>query len=550
MIHLRAPFLVFLAILLSCAKPENDKPSGLDIPDRKGATVKGAVLLDSGKGLSGVVVSDGVEVTTTDENGFFWLSSKLKNGSVFISIPSGYMPECDGALPRFWQSVSPSSTGTPLYFTLKEEENDSFDLVVSTDYHLADRYDSKDVNAFKEFFIPALKDVQAQAGGKPVYNLVLGDMTWDIYWDQLNLDRYKAMAKQFPVKTFHAIGNHDYDMSFSDDAKAAGKYSAKLGPLWYSFNIGKNHFVVLDDIVYKNTGGNRNHDTYVSDEQVEWLKKDLSYVPAGYRIFVAMHCTAFSIQNISSKGVLQAGLNFEPASKEAALLECLKGREVHFLTGDTHVNQSIPPESGCVSGADFYEHNVAAVCSSWWWTWYLSRNHICKDGSEGGFLVFSADGTDLRWKYRTLSFGYDRQFRAYDMNVVKTVVDADPQYAAFYHAYPSREKYGSIPANAVLVNVFNWDPRWRVKVTENGTELPVTWKSIEDPFHTLSYDVPRVAENGEYTSSFRTIKTEHIFLVTASSAVSTLEIEVEDAFGNIYRESMQRPRPFTLDQYR
>lgn len=87
-------------------------------------------------------------------------------------------------------------------------------------------------------------------------------------------------------------------------------------------------------------------------------------------------------------------------------------------------------------------------------------------------------------------------------------------------------------------------------MTENGTELPVTWKSIEDPFHTLSYDVPRVAENGEYTSSFRTIKTEHIFLVTASSATSTLEIEVEDAFGNSYRESMQRPRPFTLEQYR
>ena len=543
---LRAVVICFLAIV-SCTRPDNNTPSGPDVPDQKGATVKGAVLNADGKGVADVVVSDGYEVTTTDQNGFFWLPSKMKTGYVFISIPSGYMPECDGAFPKFWQSVSKSSSNA-LYFNLKKEENDSFDMVVSTDYHLADRYDSKDVNAFKEFFIPALKDVQAKAGGKPVYNIVLGDMTWDIYWDQLNLDRYKAMAKQFPVKTFHVIGNHDYDMSVSDDAKAAGKFISKLGPLWYSFNIGKNHFVVLDDIAYINTNGNRNHDTYVSDEQIEWLKKDLSYVPADCRIFVAMHCTAFTVNGISSNGTLQTGLSFDPASKEAAFLECLKGREVHFLTGDTHINQSIPPESGCVSGENFYEHNVAAVCSSWWWTWYLSQNHICKDGSEGGFLVLSADGNELSWKYRSFAYGYDRQFHAYDMNKVKERIASDVMYASLYNAYPSREKYTSIPANAVLVNVWNWDPRWRVKVTENGTELPVTWKNIEDPLHTLSYDAPRTADNGEYTSSFRTIPIHHIFMVTASSASSTLEIEVEDQFGNVYRETMERPRQFSIEQ--
>ena len=127
---LRAVVICFLAIV-SCTRPDNNTPSGPDVPDQKGATVKGAVL-DSGKGLSGVVVSDGYEVTTTDENGFFWLTSKMKNGYVFISIPSGYMPECDGSFPKFWQSVSKSSSNA-LYFNLKKEENDSFDMVVSTD---------------------------------------------------------------------------------------------------------------------------------------------------------------------------------------------------------------------------------------------------------------------------------------------------------------------------------------------------------------------------------------------------------------------------------
>lgn len=543
--NLRAAVLISL-VLISCSKPENKIPERPDIPDQKGATVKGAVL-NGGKGLKDVVVSDGYEVTTTDENGFFWLSSKMKNGYVFISVPSGYMVECDGALPQFWQTVSKDAENT-LYFNLEEEANDSFELVVSADLHLADRYDSKDLTAFKEYYLPALKDVGTEASGKPVYNLILGDMTWDIYWSNLSLTRYRAMAKQFPVRTFHVIGNHDYDMSCTDDAQAVREYVSRLGPTWYSFNLGRNHFVVLDDIVYKNDNQSRNHDTYVSDEQLEWLKKDLSYVPSDYRIFVAMHCTAFDVKSISSKGELQTGLAFDPASKEYAFLECLKGRQVHFLTGDTHVNQSIPPESGCVTGADFYEHNVAAVCSSWWWTWYLSQNHICKDGSEGGFLVFSADGNKLSWKYRSLTYGSDKQFRAYDMNEVKARMASDVMYASFFNAYPSRERYNGIPANAILVNVWNWDPRWRVKVTENGNELPVTWKRIEDPLHTLSYDAPRTADNGEYTSSFRTIPTHHIFMVCASSASSTLEIEVEDQFGNIYRESMERPRPFTVGE--
>ena len=507
-------------------------------------TVKGAVLAE-GKGLAGVVVSDGYEVTTTDENGQYRLPSNVETGYVFVSIPSGYMPECDGALPRFWQTVSPDSDNE-INFNLTREDNDSFQMIVSSDLHLADRYGSKDIKAFQEYYLPALKDVQEESAGKPVYNIILGDMTWDIFWDKFDLDRYNAMAKEFPVRTFHVIGNHDYDRSFTDDALAAKKYSSTLGPVWYSFNIGKNHFVVLDNTVYKNVNGSRNHDTYVSKEQIEWLKKDLSYVPKDCRIFVAMHCTAFQIRGISSDGKLTVGPRFEPATKERALLQCLKGREVHFITGDTHLNQSIPPESGYVKGADFYEHNVAAICSGWWWTWYLSRNHICIDGSEGGFLVFSDDGNKLSWKYRSLSYGFDKQFHAYDMNEVKTTIAAEPMYATFYKSYPLREKYNGIPENAVLVNVWNWDPRWKVKVTENGKDLPIEWKGIEDPLHTFSYDAPRTVQNvkPEYTSTFGTRPIHHIFMVTASSASSTLEIEVEDQFGNVYRETMERPRQF------
>jgi hypothetical protein len=43
----------------------------------------------------------------------------------------------------------------------------------------------------------------------------------------------------------------------------------------------------------------------------------------------------------------------------------------------------------------------------------------------------------------------------------------------------------------------------------------------------------------------QTVNSAHLFLATASNATSTLEITVEDEFGNKYTETMVRPKAFT-----
>ena len=57
------------------------------IPDVNGMTVKGRVFCGK-KAIPNVVVSDGVLVTKTDENGIYYLASEKQMGYVFISIPS------------------------------------------------------------------------------------------------------------------------------------------------------------------------------------------------------------------------------------------------------------------------------------------------------------------------------------------------------------------------------------------------------------------------------------------------------------------------------
>lgn len=52
------------------------------------------------------------------------------------------------------------------------------------------------------------------------------------------------------------------------------------------------------------------------------------------------------------------------------------------------------------------------------------------------------------------------------------------------------------------------------------------------------------------STSFATSGTYHMFRAKASAPDTTLEIKVKDRFGNVYTESMKRPKPFTIDNYK
>lgn len=71
-----------------------------ELPDIAGMNVKGVVRDKNGNPLSGVAVSDGVEIVTTDEEGRYYFYSDKSLGRVFISLPSGYMPETVMNIPQ------------------------------------------------------------------------------------------------------------------------------------------------------------------------------------------------------------------------------------------------------------------------------------------------------------------------------------------------------------------------------------------------------------------------------------------------------------------
>ena len=76
----------------------------------------------------------------------------------------------------------------------------------------------------------------------------------------------------------------------------------------------------------------------------------------------------------------------------------------------------------------------------------------------------------------------------------------------------------------------------------------MSYVSVKDPLHLIAYTAKRL-NKGKDAGFATTDDTHHMFKVTASSATSTLDIKVTDRFGNVYTESMKRPKAFDTKTY-
>ena len=522
-----------------------------------GTTVYGRVASEDG-GIKGVVVSDGVEVAETDEDGIYQLKSDKKWGYVFISIPSGYEVSSDGVLPQFFQRLK-ANAGVPERqdFTLtKVSGQDTYKVLMLGDMHLANR--TADLSQFSDFTAD-LNNYRSAHPGEKMYAIALGDMTWDLYWYSNNFaipEYLNTINKQVKdLQIFHTIGNHDYDYKAVNDFDAESKYTNYIAPVYYSFNIGKIHYVVIDDIDCDSYDGttSRNYEKRISPEQLSWLAKDLAYVDKSTPLVVVMHAQLFYPSESDGFKV------DHDVTNTAQFLKLLKGYKVNIVTGHTHMNFNVTPESPVTQGQDIYEHNTGAICASWWWSDYLTPGiHISLDGTPGGYAIWDVSGTNLQWIYKATGTSEDYQFRSYDLNKVHFSLADVPQmpsnisatvknkYMQYVNAYPENSD------NEVLINIWNWNPAWTLTVTdEKGNNLVPEAVWAYDPLHVAAVSVKRFnSASLSSTPNFITEKFPHFFKVKAGDADTDLTITVKDEFGHTWTEEMQRPKEFTTDAYK
>ena len=509
-----------------------------------GSTIYGIVSCN-GNGVAGVVVSDGVEVVKTDGYGIYQLPSKKKYRYVWISVPAGYEVPSRGVLPEFWQPLEGSSSAPERHdFILNKTGSDDYTLYVLGDMHLARR--TNDLNQFRAFAADLNASIDATAGNQ--YILTLGDMTWDLYWYEngYGLADYldEVNADFSGIQFWHTMGNHDNDMQKVGDFNKEQPYRDRLAPTFYSFNLGQYHMIVMDDIDYGTTGagdGNRKfYTTDITQEQFDWLKKDLATVPKSTPIMLSTHAPV-------NKPVPGAAYSFKAGLTGGGIhteefLKAFSGYQLHIFTGHTHnICNYVNPYNG------LYEHNSGAVCADWWWSGKESGVLVSQDGAPSGYTIVSVSGKKMTWRYKASGYPIDYQFRSYDMNEVKKVVQ--PSIAAgkpgFNTYVGEMAKYEE---NDVLLNIWYWDPQWKISVTENGTELDVLSVWEYDPLHIIAYTAPRY--NKTDSPTFPTERWTHFFKVHTGSPTSTLQISVTDRYGNTYSETMRRPKAFSVDTYK
>ena len=528
----------------------------IDFKPDAGTTVYG-IVSSAGVGVENVVVSDGAEVTVTNEKGIYQLKSAKKWGYVFISVPSGYEVPSVGVLPQFHRALKNSADVVERAdFKLeKVDGQDSYKIFMLGDMHLANR--TGDLGQFAQF-TSALTDYMTRHKGEKMYALTLGDMTWDLYWYSNSyyfpqyLNTVNSQIKNLQI--FHTMGNHDNDFQTRSDYDAAVKYVDQICPTYYSFNIGKVHYVVMDDIDCSSYDGStsRNYVKSLSAEQLDWLAKDLSHVAKTTPVVVAMHAQVFYPTTSGFK------IDHDQVNT-LRLFDILDGYTVRFVTGHTHKLFNVTPDAPIVDGHNFREYNSGSVCASWWWSGNLTPGiHIGTDGTPGGYGIWDVTGTDFQCLYKSTGWPEEYQFRSYDLNNVHFSMADVPlmpsdisasvknAYMQYVNAYPQNND------NEVLINIWNWNSDWTLSVVdENRKTLPYTEVWAYDPLHIAALSVKRFNNAGlKSTPSFITDKFTHFFKVKADDADTDLVITVKDEFGNEWTENMQRPKAFSTDAYR
>lgn len=498
--------------------------------------VTGKVVDTAGVPLCGIHVSDGHTVATTDASGNYTLSTPLDLGYVFVSTPEGYEPATRlGNRPCFWQYVGPDAAVAD-FVLRKLPDNGPLALIAVADPQISNRCD--DVRRLRELYVPDINrsiDSLRTAGFDPVV-LTLGDQICDFFVAHgygYTLDRFNDDFKvEAPV--YHTIGNHDNDPFIEGDIPGASTWHRINGPSYYSFSRGGAHFISIDNIVYFNKGasgalpGNRKYTTALTDEQLKWIAADLRTVTdKSAPLFLMMHGVYYTFPVAGHPERVRLRIKDGGETLDSLLRDFTN---VKILSGHAHNSHYQHGPDGRIR-----EYNYAASCGTWWPAKvqpYYPNTDMCTDGTPWGYGIWDfADPRSPRHIYKGYGKPTSHQIRAYDLN---TFHIADSTLSSAYLPGDVQNR------NAVLANVWAFEPGCTVRMFENGKELKVEQVMAQDPLHFMNNAVPVKERGGDVPKALLPERTAHMFRATANTATAPVTVEFTDMSGHTFTTVLQR----------
>ena len=468
-------------------EPDKPKPEEPDEPEDTQVKINGTVIQEgndlagliedkgSGKGIPGVIITDGYNCTKTDENGVYQFKSNALTRFIYYTTPADYKVEAptSPSLPVFYKAVKPKGELLRTDFTLEKlsggkETNWTFigigDPQCATSSN-ASRYNSET--------IPDIK--KTTAGKSSVYAMTLGDIVFDStdMWPTMRASMSAVHNGTSYIIFFQTIGNHDHDSlqpdtsdNLMDDYNATSTFGKYYGPVNYSFDRGDVHVVSMDDIMVteqksssKSNGKTWSYSGGFTQAQIDWLKQDIALVDnkADKMIFICCHIPFKNSSANHYPDVLKLMDEF---------------KEAHLMIGHTHYTQNYiytNTHKG-KGGLPLYEHIHGSACGAWW----TKECSSTVSGEPSGYTVYDIEGAHIKdWFFKGTNKDKDFQLRVFDGNEI--------YYSSGYpiNWYTASQKVGTysfvVKGNSALKNCFvaqvfnDDDSNWSVALYKKST---------------------------------------------------------------------------------
>ncbi len=223
-------------------------------------------VFDKGeKAMSGIQVSDGLNVTETAADGSFSLPGHERERFIFLTTPSGYK-----TFNKHYRKIESRQDGYD--FGLMPYSGGIGKGGSHKYIHIADTEIFNTQN--HEDWVNNVRDYAANEQAAFIIH------TGDICYEAGLKAHIKLMnTKNMNCPVFYCIGNHDL---------VKGKYGEEVfenhyGPVYYSFNAGSTHYIVTP------MPGGDHAPGYTREDVCRWLKNDLAHVKQGTPVVVFNH---------------------------------------------------------------------------------------------------------------------------------------------------------------------------------------------------------------------------------------------------------------------
>ncbi len=481
-------------------------------PMADGSTIFGRVTDTQGSPVAGCVVSDGEHCVMTDGYGYYAMKSDMADTRfVYISVPDGYKLTHRKSVPQIFRRIPRYYKAAMANFTLEKREKpaDEYTVIMIGDPQMRGLGHDGSGERYRDVVLPDIAELKKNVEGKEFFAINLGDLVYnwmDGYDDYLDIS---ALA-DYPV--VEVIGNHDYDQSNLFETRYGTPYFEEyLMPTYYSFNIGKIHYVMVDNIIYDRQTNDGHYRYGLEEKQMKWLEEDLKFVPKDHSIYICGHNQMYKKKGDSPNGSFSLyNQNYE---RYTALLKEYK--RVYSWSGHYHTNFGYS-YAGNERFPDLAHFTSIAVarCNGV----LRSNEFLSNDGQPNGYMVVEVkdNGEDVKWWFKTVGKDRNYQMRPYT---------------------PTRTGDGY-----VKVNIWNYtrgfwsDIEW----WENGTKVG-TFEKVEefDPDYLELHAAKLTHLKGRAGEYAKPAKSDYMFRIKPSEGVRSGEIRVTDNFGVTYSEKIE-----------